>query len=145
MKTFLETIELSDLKTIDIQMMNPLKLAFLGDAIYEAYIRTYIITKHVMTPHEMSKEAVKYVKASAQARAVMSMQEKLSEEEWGMVKRGRNQKTSSVPKNANLSDYRYATGFESLIGYLYLMGRKERLYEIVDQVIQFIDSQEKIC
>ncbi len=142
MNEFLETLELKELKQMDVQMLNPLKLAYLGDAVYEAYIRTYIISKFVMTPNEMSKMAVKYVKASAQAKIALKLQPELTEEEWTIIKRGRNQKSGSVPKNAVLSDYKYATGFEALIGYLYLVGEKERIYEIISKAISIIEAPE---
>ena len=128
---------------IDIRMMNPLKLAYLGDAIYEAYIRLYIVSNYTLSPHEMAKKAISYVKASAQSNLVKGIKPLLSEEEWTLVKRGRNQKSATVPKNALLSDYKYATGFEALIGYLYLVGDKARVYEIIHKGIAFIDSGEK--
>ncbi len=142
MNEFLETLKLEALKQMDVQMLNPLKLAYLGDAVYEAYIRTYIISKYTMTPNEMSKLAVKYVKASAQAKIAMTLQNELSDSEWTIIKRGRNQKSGSVPKNAILSDYKYATGFEALIGYLYLVGEKARVYEIIGRAIEIIEMPE---
>ncbi|MBF4695868.1 Mini-ribonuclease 3 [Fusibacter ferrireducens] len=142
MNEFLETLKIDMLKQMDVQMLNPLKLAYLGDAVYEAYIRTYIISKYTMTPNEMSKLAVKYVKASAQAKIVLFLQDELSEAEWTIVKRGRNQKSGSVPKNAILSDYKYATGFEALIGYLYLTGEKTRIYQIIGRAIEIIEMPE---
>ncbi|GAU79710.1 Mini-ribonuclease 3 [Fusibacter sp. 3D3] len=143
MNEFLETLKLDALKQMDVQMLNPLKLAYLGDAVYEAYIRTYLISKYTMTPNEMSKLAVKYVKASAQAKIAMHLQGELSEPEWTLIKRGRNQKSGSVPKNAVLSDYKYATGFEALIGYLYLVGEKKRIYEIIGRAIEIIETPEE--
>lgn len=143
MNEFLETLKLDALKQMDVQMLNPLKLAYLGDAVYEAYIRTYLISKYTMTPNEMSKLAVKYVKASAQAKIAMHLQCELSEPEWTLIKRGRNQKSGSVPKNAVLSDYKYATGFEALIGYLYLVGEKKRIYEIIGRAIEIIETPEE--
>jgi len=142
MNEFLEALALKELKQMEVQMLNPLKLAYLGDAVYEAYIRTYIISKFTMTPNEMSKLAVKYVKASAQAKIALTLQSELTEEEWTIIKRGRNQKSGSVPKNAVLSDYKYATGFEALIGYLYLVGNKERIYELISRAISIIESPE---
>lgn len=144
MNEFLETLKLDGLKQMDVQMLNPLKLAYLGDAVYEAYIRTYIISKYVMTPNEMSKLAVKYVKASAQAKIALTLQSELTEAEWTIIKRGRNQKSGSVPKNAILSDYKYATGFEALVGYLYLIGEKNRIYQIVGRAIEIIEMPEEI-
>lgn len=142
MNEFLEALALKELKQMDVQMLNPLKLAYLGDAVYEAYIRTYIISKFTMTPNEMSKLAVKYVKASAQAKIALTLQSELTEEEWTIIKRGRNQKSGSVPKNAVLSDYKYATGFEALIGYLYLVGNKDRVYELISRAISIIESPD---
>ncbi|MBM7561774.1 Mini-ribonuclease 3 [Fusibacter tunisiensis] len=142
MNEFLEFAEMKQMDEMAVRMMNPLKLAFLGDAIYEAYIRTYLMTQHVMTPHEMSKMSRKFVKASAQAEAVHAIKPLLSESEWQMIKRGRNQNSASVPKNAVLADYRYATGFEALIGYLYLTNQKTRLYEVVHEVIKVLTKEE---
>ncbi len=142
MNEFLSSAEMNSLSDMDVRMMNPLKLAFLGDAIYEAYIRTYLISQFVLTPHEMSKKAKQYVNANAQATAVHSLKESFSEDEWQMIKRGRNQKSNTVPKNALLSDYRYATGYEALIGYLYLTSQKKRIYEIVHLTIKSIDSEK---
>lgn len=126
----------------DIRMMNPLKLAFLGDAIFEAYVRVYIVSRFVLTPNEMSKKATEYVRASAQSYIVHTLKPFLTEFEWDLVKRGRNQKSGSVPKNANLTDYKYATGFEALVGYLYLTQQKDRIYELVAMAIQAIDRKE---
>lgn len=150
MNEFLEVGFVNPKSPLEVKMMNPLKLAFLGDAVYEAYVRTYIISKFEMSPHEMSKKAIGYVKASAQAYAVHQLKDYFSEEEWTLIKRGRNQKSGSVPKNAQLTDYRYATGYEALMGYLYLIGEKERIYEIVHQTIKVIDTiggigDEKAC
>lgn len=144
MNEFLSNAEMNSLSDMDVRMMNPLKLAFLGDAIYEAYIRTYLISQFVLTPHEMSKKAKQYVNANAQATAVHRLKEAFSEDEWQMIKRGRNQKSNTVPKNALLSDYRYATGYEALIGYLYLTSQKERIYEIVHLTIKAIDSEKNL-
>ncbi|HAS74577.1 MAG TPA: Mini-ribonuclease 3 [Clostridiales bacterium UBA8960] len=126
-----------------VKMLNPLKLAFLGDAIYEAYIRTYLVNEVVLTPHEMSKRAVKYVKASAQASLVNGIRALLTEEEWIIVKRGRNQKSSTVPKNALLIDYKYATGFEALIGYLHLTQNESRIIEIIKAGIRYLETEAK--
>lgn len=125
-----------------IRMLNPLKLAFLGDAIYEAYIRTYLVSEVVLTPHEMSRRAVKYVKASAQASLINGIKDMLTEEEWTIVKRGRNQKSATVPKNALLIDYKYATGFETLIGYLHLTQNESRIIEILKAGILYLESCE---
>ncbi|MDK2868000.1 MAG: mini-ribonuclease [Clostridiales bacterium] len=144
MSDFLNKLNMVSMSKTDARMMNPLKLAFLGDAIYEAYIRYYIISKHVLTTSEMSKMAVKYVNAEAQAYIVTVLKDEFTEDEWNMLKRGRNQKTGSRPKHASVSDYRYATGFESLLGYLYVLDEKDRIYEIVGMAIDAIDRKETL-
>ena len=141
MEKFIAEMQLNVLDEQTVRMMNPLKLAYIGDAIYEAYIRTYLINRVVLTPHEMSKKAIYYVKASAQAAITNGIKEHLTEEEWTIIKRGRNQHTASVPKNASLSDYRYATGFEALVGYLYLTGNEDRLIAIIKMGIEYLEAQ----
>lgn len=143
MNDFLMHGQMQALSEMDIRMMNPLKLAYLGDAIYEAYVRLYIVSQYTLSPNEMAKKAISYVKASAQSNLIKGIKPLLSDDEWTLVKRGRNQKSATVPKNALLSDYKYATGFEALIGYLYLKGDKDRVYEIIHKGIAFIDSGEK--
>lgn len=140
MNQFITSMNLQPLDAQTVRMMNPLKLAYLGDVVYEMYIRVYLINKVVLTPHEMSKKAIQYVKASSQARLVIGIKDQLSEEEWTLVKRGRNQKSSTVPKNALLSDYRYATGFEALIGYLHLLNREARIIEIIKMGIEYLEN-----
>jgi len=118
----------------------PLVLAYIGDAIFEAHIRTYLIGKYKGNVNKLHRYATKYVKASAQAASVHAIRSLLSEEEWGIVKRGRNQKSNSVPKNASLADYKYATGFEALIGYHHLHGNNARIKEIVAYSISFTED-----
>jgi len=141
MNKFISRMNLLPLDEQTVRMLNPLKLAYLGDAVFEMYIRMYLINKVVLTPNEMSKKATHYVKAASQASLINGIKELLTEEEWTIVKRGRNQKSSTVPKNALLSDYRYATGFESLIGYLHLLNREERLVEIIGIGIEFLENR----
>lgn len=111
----------------ECKMMSPLQLAYIGDAIYEVFVRTHILMNNNKNVNRLHRLAIKYVKADAQAKFYHEIQEYLTEDERRIVKRGRNSKVATVPKNANLTDYKYATGFESLIGYLYLTGNTERL------------------
>jgi len=120
---------------VDIKMLSPLQLAYIGDAVYELFVRTYLIGTKNISVNELHKEAIEYVKAKAQADIIHYLEDKLTEEEWQLVKRGRNAKSGSAPKNANLLDYRYATGFETLIGFLYLNGKYERILEIFGMII----------
>ena len=118
-------------------MMNPtqlsaLALAYIGDSVYEIYVRTRIITEHPDLPaHKLHLQSVKYVKAHSQSNSIHAIMDMLTEEETAVFKRGRNAKSPTVPKNADLGEYRHATGFEALLGWLYLMERKDRLNEIM--------------
>lgn len=114
-----------------INEMAPLTWAYVGDAVFELYIRENLVNKTKLKPHKLHLESIKYVKASAQAEILKQIEETLTEEEKDIVRRTRNTKNHHLPKNADVNDYMYATAFEGLIGYLYLLGRKERLEEIL--------------
>ncbi len=123
----------------DVRMMSPLVLAYIGDAVYEVYVRNFLVRQGRATVNDLHKEATRYVKAQAQAEIVHVLEYELTEEEWTVIKRGRNQKSATTPKNAELIDYKYATGLEALIGYLFLCGKTERLVEIVKRAIDIIN------
>ena len=118
----------------DIRLMNPLTWAYIGDNVYELFIRTYLINTTNLKPHKLHIEAIKYVKASAQANILKNIYEDLTEEEKEMVRRGRNAENHHVPKNSNVQEYMYATAFEALIGYLYLTKQNKRLKEILNKI-----------
>lgn len=122
----------------DIRMMSPLQLAYVGDACYELMVRTFLLDKN-LSVNLLHKKATGYVKAKAQARIVGKLGEVLNEEEKDIVRKGRNTKTNSNPKNAELIDYKYATGFEALFGYLYLTNQDLRLEEIFNFIIKIED------
>ncbi|QXM07411.1 Mini-ribonuclease 3 [Crassaminicella indica] len=124
----------------EIRFISPLVLAYIGDAVYEVYIREYILHRYGGNVNKLHKIATRFVKAGAQAKAVHGLEKELPEKEWNIIKRGRNQKSGTVPKNAELVDYKYATGFEALIGYLYLLGDTGRIKEIVKRAIQIIEE-----
>ncbi|MBU5425630.1 Mini-ribonuclease 3 [Tissierella pigra] len=117
----------------DIAMLSPLQLAYIGDAVYELLVRTYLLQKKLPV-NKLHKATIEYVKAKAQANIVHILEEDLSEEEQTIVKKGRNAKSHTMPKNANMIDYKYATGFEALIGYLYLQKKDERISEIFEMI-----------
>ncbi len=119
--------------------MNPLALAYLGDGIYSDMVRKYLLGCNHQNVNFMTKTSIRYVRASAQAQIIRELLPQLSEAEQRMVKRGRNT-ASQVPKNANPSDYRYATGFEALIGYLFLCGERERMRALIYQSIDMINA-----
>ena len=115
------------------ELLAPLVLAYIGDSIYEVFIRERLIDIHPDMPvYKLHKEAIKYVKAHAQSNSVLALEKELTEKELAIFKRGRNAKSQTVPKNADVADYRRATGFEALVGYLYLSGENERLRKIME-------------
>lgn len=140
MEAFLESVSGGSLTEEQVRMMNPVKLAYIGDAVYELYVRMYVINTEKRAVHMLNKKTVSFVNAGAQAAAAKSLQEILTEQEWMVLKRGRNQKSLKPPKNANIGDYKYATGFESLIGYLYLMGQTDRVREVVIHSVKLIEE-----
>ena len=124
-------MELIEKSRIEIDTMSPLIWAYVGDAVYELYIRTRLINETKLKPHKLHLESIKYVKASEQAKKIKEMWDELTEEEIDIVKRARNTKNHHVPKNAEIDDYMYATAYEGLIGYLYLTKQEKRLEEIL--------------
>ena len=120
----------------DARLLNPLQLALIGDAVYELFIRNYILANNVeLTAHKIHVKAIRYVKAKSQSTIMHLLEEELTEEESYIFKRGRNTKSATVPKNADVRDYRMATGFEALIGYLHLIGNYERLNYIMNKAV----------
>ena len=115
----------------DPKMLAPLVLAYIGDTVYDLYVRTMLITLQDSTPHKLHLAAAGYVCAAGQAKAFRKVEGLLSEEEQAVYRRGRNAHSGTVPKNAAVSDYRTATGLETLIGFLYLSGSDARLGELM--------------
>ena len=110
---------------------NSLALAYIGDAIYEIIVREHVISKGNRQVEKMHRETVKFVNAAAQAELAEAIQDKLTDEEKAIYRRGRNATSHTVPKNQSVGDYRKATGLEALIGWLYLKGEYERIMELV--------------
>lgn len=125
----------TNLSKEDISMLSPLQLAYVGDAVYELLVRTYLLNIG-LNVNELHKSATKYVKAKAQASIVHSIEKTLTDDEMSYIKKGRNAKIHSSPKNADILDYKYATGFECLFGYLFLTGKDSRMKEIFDKIIE---------
>lgn len=119
-----------------INELSPLTWAYVGDAVYELYIRENLVNTSKSKPHKLHIESIKYVKASAQAKILKIIEEELTEEEKQIVKRARNTKSHHLPKNAEVNEYMYSTAFEGLIGYLYLTKKEERLQEILKRCIE---------
>ncbi len=122
---------------MNVLEINVLVLAYLGDTIYENFVRKYLINRGIGNVNDLQKEAVKYVSAKAQASYLKKMMDVcfLSEEELDVVKRARNYKTTSHPKNCDIITYKYATGLEALIGYLNLKCENERIGEIMKFIL----------
>ena len=118
-------------KNTDIRSFSPLKLAYLGDAVFEIIIRTIIIEETEGRVKHLHKRSSELVNAASQAKLILALQDELTEDELSAFRHGRNAKTSSVAKHADIRDYRNATGLESLFGYLYLCGNSKRAIELV--------------
>lgn len=117
----------------EVKLINPLVWAYVGDCVYELYIRTFLINTTKMKVHELHVKASTYVKASSQAKILKNIENELTEEEKDIVRRARNTQNHHLPKNANPADYMYATAFEGLIGYFYLTKNFKRLKEILQK------------
>ena len=128
------------LRDVDLRTYSPLTLAYIGDAIYDWIIRTLIVKQGNSRPEKMHKRASALVKASAQAEMIERLLPMLTEEEHAIYKRGRNAKSYTMAKNATMLDYRKATGFEALMGYLYL---KEDMSRLIDLVKAGLDKGEQ--
>ena len=123
--------ELFDLKDADLRTYSPLTLAYIGDGVYELVIRTILVKKANWPVNRLHKKASSLVKASAQSAMIEKIEPVLTEEEHGVYKRGRNAHSGTMAKHATMSDYRRATGFEALVGYLYLKEDFSRILELV--------------
>ena len=120
----------------DVNLMSPLTWAYVGDCVYELYIRTKLINETNLKPHNLHIESIKYVKAKAQAEILEKLMEHLNEEEKDIVRRTRNTQNHHLPKNSNVTEYMYSTAFEGLIGYLYLTKQNKRLDEIFNIILE---------
>ena len=134
----------------EVNLMPPLTWAYIGDCVYELYVRTKLVNETKLKPHELHIQAIKHVKAKAQAEKLHKIYDELTEKEKDIVRRGRNAENHHLPKNADPADYMYSTAFEGLIGYLYLTKQDERLKEnakiIVERkdIIYSLDCNVKI-
>ncbi|WP_368505963.1 Mini-ribonuclease 3 [Alkalihalophilus sp. As8PL] len=127
----------------DLMQLNALALAYMGDSVLDMYVRYYLIAQGKVRPHRLHVEATHYVSAKAQARVVYVLLDEgyFSEEEEAVLKRGRNAKSGSIPKNTDANTYRYSTGFEAVLGYLYLHNHKERLDQLMEKVFSILDDK----
>lgn len=115
----------------DPKLLNPLALAYMGDAVYEVFIRQYVISLPNHRPNHLHRQSIRFVSAKAQAKTLAKWMPLLTEEELEIVKRGRNAKSGTSPKNADIVDYRHSTALECLVGYLYYSKRYDRLKQLL--------------
>jgi ribonuclease III family protein len=127
---------------IDEKQLNSLALAYMGDAVLEVYVRRHLLHSGRVKPHRLHVDATKYVSAKAQSQILFQFiaENVLTEEEVAIVKRGRNAKSGSVPKNTDVVTYRHSTAFEALIGSLFLSGNEERLEELVQKAFDYVEG-----
>ena len=125
------------MEELDVNQISPLVWAYIGDSVYEQYVRNYLVTNTKYKPHKLHIEATKFVKAAAQAKILQQLEKVLTEEEKEIVRRARNTKNHHLPKNSNVQEYMYATAFEGLIGYLHLSKNTNRLNEILELSLKY--------
>ncbi len=126
---------------MEAKLYNGLALAYIGDSVYELYIRKYLLSLGLTKVNELHKHAIKYTSGESQAKVIRYFKSKgiLNDEEMEYYKRGRNSSVSKVRKNIQRIDYLEGTGFESLIGYLYLSSKTDRMYELMEYSIKIIE------
>lgn len=127
-------------KEVDVRAYSPLTLAYIGDGVYDMIIRTVVVERSNRPANELHKKTSSFVKAQTQAAMADALLPLLSEEEEAVYKRGRNAKSYTSAKNASIGDYRKATGFEALLGYLYLQDKAKRVLELVKIGLEGIDK-----
>lgn len=131
---------------VDVNLINGIALAFEGDAVYSYYVRRHLIFQGKTKPSQLHRLATRYVSAKAQANLIQAMLEAhlLTEKEEDIYKRGRNTNSHTKAKNADIITYRMATGFEAIMGYLDMMGQKERLEELIRWCIEYVEKKQLI-
>ncbi|NMA02205.1 MAG: ribonuclease III [Clostridia bacterium] len=118
----------------DPAQLPALTLAYIGDGVYELFVRRRMLENEGIKAHNLHRQAIKRVNAQAQANLLKKLKDELNEEEEAIARRGRNAKSGQIPKNANVGEYRLATGLEALVGYLFLKGQWERIEELLARI-----------
>jgi ribonuclease III family protein len=129
----------------DFKQLNSLALAYIGDAVYDLYVRHRLLSQGNVKPNQLHKQATRYVSAKAQANVILQLLEQsmLTEEEQSVVRRGRNAKSATTPKNTDVQTYRYSTAFETLLGYHFLGNNQKRMEEIILRSFEIIENEER--
>lgn len=128
---------------VDAKQLNALALAYMGDAVLEVFVREHLLKSGQVRPQRLHRLATNYVSAKAQANVLHKLREDnfFNEEEEAVLRRGRNAKSPTIPKNTNVQTYRYSTALEALIGYHYLQKNDERIHSIISAMISFIEER----
>lgn len=126
----------------DLREVSGSSLAYIGDSIYELYARCHVANRSCSQSGKMHKLTVKYVSAASQAKAIRVLEDELTEDELNFFRRGKNSNSPTMSKNASPADYMYATGFEALLGYLFLENKEERLDYIIQKAFEVIDNEK---
>ena len=134
--------EVLGLPETDVDSYSPLVLAYMGDCVYDLIIKSMVVSRGNKQVHRMHEETSSYVQASAQSLMMRTIQQHLTEEEHAVYRRGRNTRSVSAAKNQTITDYRRATGFEALVGYLFLKKRYARLMELVKIGLDSLEEKE---
>ena len=137
--------ELFQMEEVDIREYSPLTLAYIGDCVYDLVIKSLVINAGNKQVNKLHQETSSLVQASTQSLMMRTMQEHLTEEEHAVYKRGRNAKSVSPAKNQSITDYRRATGFEALLGYLYLKKDYKRLLDLVKVGLDSLENNKANC
>ncbi|SEO77007.1 ribonuclease-3 family protein [Amphibacillus marinus] len=130
------------MQLIEVKQMKSLALAYMGDALYEVFVRDYLICSGKAKVNQLHKAAIQFVSAKAQAKVLRHWLEQtyFNEEELAVIKRGRNAKSGSIPKNTDVITYRYSTAFEALLGFHYFLGQADRLNELMQQAVDYSEK-----
>lgn len=137
---------MSELRDEDVKQIKALALAYMGDSVLEIAIRERLLRTGKVKPNILHREATKYVSAKAQAKVVRRLIDDgfYTEEELGILRRGRNAKSGSVPKNTDVQTYNYSSAYEAVLGYLYLLGRHDRVASIIDLTIKLVETENEV-
>ncbi|GGF35417.1 mini-ribonuclease 3 [Halobacillus andaensis] len=129
----------------NVKQMKSLALAYMGDGVYELYVRKHLLQQGQVKPEQLHRAAIQFVSAKSQAQVVRAWQEEelLTEEEEGVLRRGRNAKSGTVPKNTDVQTYRYSTAFEAVLGFHYLSGNEQRLEELIGRAIELVEERRE--
>lgn len=127
----------------EAKMETPLRLAYIGDAVFESMVRFLILKRSQKTVHHLHREAIGFVSAQNQSNILKMLTSSLTEEELDIVRRGRNAKSATVPKNADIMDYKNATALETLFGYHYIQGNEDRVSELFQMAVCILEEVEK--